>query len=238
MDPLSIAASIVALLQVSEAALSSCYRFVGKVNDAAPGADRIIRGVGYLKVILKDLHGLCDDKSALPSLTAMADDQGPLETLAKDLEELKGKLAGSFGPMSLRQKLKWPFESEKVNEILGRIQKQTPILELAVTGDNAKMTPGIKNSLEDTERREKREKVLNWLRSADPAIKHLASRRLHQPGSNNWFLQAESFKEWEQTSNQTLWIHGIPGAGKTIICSTIIDHVESLCQSQPEIRLA
>ena len=61
-------------------------------------------------------------------------------------------------PVSLRQKLQWPFESKRINEIMDRIMAQIPILELAVVGDNYGVTVGIKASLEDTKRREERER--------------------------------------------------------------------------------
>jgi hypothetical protein len=69
-------------------------------------------------------------------------------------------------------------------------------------------------------------------------VKHLESRRLHHPGSNHWILESDAFKEWKREPGQTLWLHGIPGAGKTIICSTIINHIEEFCTTEPTPRLA
>ena len=220
MDPISAAASIIAVLQLSEAVLSSCYRFVGKVKDAASDVDRVIHQIGYLTTILLDLknlaelHGTSPDASASSnSLKILIGEHGPLAVCAHSLEELKSRLPN--GPVGLRQKLQWPFESKKINEIMGRVMAQIPTLELAVAGDNYSVTVGIKASLEDMNRREEREKVLNWLRCADPTVKHLASRHLHQPGSNHWIIESENFIEWRDNAGQTLWLHGIPGAGKT-----------------------
>lgn len=239
-DPLSVAASIVALIQITQTVLTSCYRFVGQVNNAAAEVDRTIREVGQLMVILLDLNSLLekDGSSGLSRLNTLAGERGPLTVCIQSIRELESKLSGAVGPMSFRCKLRWPFESKKVGEILDNIQKQMPILELALIGDNTEMTRDIKDLLENSKLREEREKVLNWLRCTDPTVKHLASRRLHQPGSNHWILELEVFKEWKNTPGQMLWLHGIPGAGKTIICSTIIGHVDEFCKSQPESRVA
>src|SRR5947207_8186664 len=43
MDPLSATSSIVAILQVSEKVLTSCYRYVGNVQSASSDLDRIVR---------------------------------------------------------------------------------------------------------------------------------------------------------------------------------------------------
>src|SRR5215469_2131704 len=131
MDPLSPVASIIAVLQLSEAVLSSCYRFVGKVKDAASDIDRVIHQIGYLTTILQDLKNLAEPNGTPPgasvssnSLKSLIGEHGPLAVCARSLEELKSKLPN--GPVSLRQKLQWPFESKKINEIMNRIMAQIP----------------------------------------------------------------------------------------------------------------
>lgn len=230
MDGVSAAASIIAVLQLSEAVLGACYRYVGKVKDAASDIDRVIHQIGYLTTILRDLKGpSCPSSTALSGLLG---DNGPLAICEKGLKELESKLP--TGRVGLRQKLQWPFESKKIDEIMDRITAQMPILELALVGDNYGVTVAIKASLDDTKRREEREKVLNWLRCADPTVKHLASRRLHQPGSNHWVLNSEEFKEWRDNASQTLWMHGIPGAGKTGIPSVLFPRpLDSLARAYP-----
>jgi ankyrin repeat domain-containing protein 50 len=242
MDPLSLAASVAGLLALTEAVLTSCYGFVGKVNSAAADVDRIIREAGSLKVILLDLKSLVDEGggSKLPSVNSLFGEDGALTACFKSLEELKSKLMppGASGPMSLRRRLMWPFESKKVDEILDNIQKQKPTLLLALMSENLDATRTIQDSLEQTQLREEREKILNWLCRFDPTVRHLASRQLHQAGSNHWILELGAFEEWKRTPGRTFWLHGIPGAGKTIICSTIIDHMECVCKVKSETRMA
>jgi ankyrin repeat domain-containing protein 50 len=242
MDPLSLAASIAGLLALTESVLTSCYHFVGKVNSAAADVDRIIREAGGLKVILLDLKSLVDEggSSKLPSVNSLCKEDGALTACFKSLEELVSKLApsGAGGPMSLRRKLMWPFESKKVDEILANIQKQKPTLLLALMSENLDTTRTIQDSLEESKLLEKREKILNWLSRADPTTKHTASRQLHQPGSNHWILELSAFEAWKRTPGHTFWLHGIPGAGKTIICSTIIDHIAAFCKTRPQTQMA
>jgi len=42
-----------------------------------------------------------------------------------------------------------------------------------------------------------------------------------QPGTGEWFIRSPEFNEW-RVNGGFLWLSGIPGAGKTIISSTII----------------
>ena len=44
-------------------------------------------------------------------------------------------------------------------------------------------------------------------------------------GTGSRFLDAAEFKDWMQGSNRTLYCSGMPGAGKTMMAATVIDHL-------------
>jgi len=205
---MEVAASIIAVLQLSEAVLRSCYRYTEKVKEATDDIDRLTHRIGYLSTLLGDLQSITGSGGTTmgDAIGKLGGEHGPLSICAQCLEELNAKLPS--GPVKLRQKLQWPFESKKIKEITERIAGQVPVIELALSSESYK-------KVVDAKQREERDKVLNWLRSADPTIKHLAARRLHQPGSNQWVLDNADFLEWRDKPGQTLWLHGIPGAGKT-----------------------
>ncbi|EGN91697.1 hypothetical protein SERLA73DRAFT_66977, partial [Serpula lacrymans var. lacrymans S7.3] len=45
-------------------------------------------------------------------------------------------------------------------------------------------------------------------------------------GTGGWVLEDEKFKQWLRGDVQKLWCPGIPGAGKTVLASYIINHLE------------
>ncbi|KAK4442332.1 ankyrin repeat-containing domain protein [Podospora aff. communis PSN243] len=232
-------ASVIAVLQLSETVLTRCYRYAGKVKDAAADIDRIIHQIGPLSALLQDLHDLSKSGGtrAANSIKNLSRDHGPLSVCAQCLEELTAKLPS--GPVTFRQKLQWPLESRKISEITEKIAAQMPLLEVAISSDTFCEAEAAHRLLDEAKHREHRDKVLNWLRCADPTVKHLATRKLHQPGSNQWVFENSDFVEWKEKPGHVLWLHGIPGAGKTVICSTIIDHIEQLCRSKNhDARLA
>jgi hypothetical protein len=67
--------------------------------------------------------------------------------------------------------------------------------------------------------------VLNWLTPINYVPQHnaLSSQRLEDSGK--WFLDSEEFKNWVDTKGKTLYCQGIPGAGKTIITSAVVDEL-------------
>jgi hypothetical protein len=227
MDPLSPAASIIEILQVSEKVLTSCYRYVGKTHSASSHLEPIIRQVGYLKTIFLDLQSLVPDvgsKSGDGSecrLHMINHAGGPLAECFSALSELDARLPPDSGSVTMRRCLLRSLESKSVDEILARIKAQEGPLQLALASEsvaNRQEMPSsvapVQASLEAVQMQEKREAVLNWLRWHDQREKHIASRKLHQEGSSRWILQSEAFEAWMTNANRLCWIYGIPGAGK------------------------
>ncbi|KAJ7017378.1 ankyrin repeat domain-containing protein [Mycena alexandri] len=52
-----------------------------------------------------------------------------------------------------------------------------------------------------------------------------------QGGTGGWLLADPHFQEWESGSGRTLWCHGIPGAGKTVLASMVVDHLSPKSQN-------
>lgn len=73
---------------------------------------------------------------------------------------------------------------------------------------------------------EERRIITDWLSSIDFSNQQNDFINRHQEGTGQWLLNSEDFKNWVDEQGQTLFCHGIPGAGKTIITSIVI---ENLC---------
>ncbi|KAK8017199.1 hypothetical protein PG991_008275 [Apiospora marii] len=69
-------------------------------------------------------------------------------------------------------------------------------------------------------------KVLNWLTPMNYGPQHSDYLRRRQPGTGQWFLRSNKYKQWLSEPGQTLFCHGMPGAGKTILASIIISDLE------------
>jgi DNA replication protein DnaC len=77
--------------------------------------------------------------------------------------------------------------------------------------------------------------ILDWLTPIDYTSQQndFISRR--QAGTGQWLLDSPEYQEWLQTGKQSLFCPGIPGAGKTILTSII---VENLVHHNPNIGIA
>ncbi|KAF8527123.1 hypothetical protein JB92DRAFT_2670927, partial [Gautieria morchelliformis] len=83
-----------------------------------------------------------------------------------------------------------------------------------------------------------RQEIYAWLSTHNYQSKHTNAYKERQETTGSWFLRGRPFEEWKCRDNSFLWLHGIPGAGKTILCSTIIEELFRHCKSQPSFVIA
>ncbi|KAI9438127.1 hypothetical protein H4582DRAFT_2129160 [Lactarius indigo] len=69
-----------------------------------------------------------------------------------------------------------------------------------------------------------------WLSPTDPSTNHNIARKAQHQGTAVWFFQGSVFIEWKSTGS-LLWIHGKPGSGKSVICSSIIQDIMAVCEA-------
>ena len=82
------------------------------------------------------------------------------------------------------------------------------------------------------------QKIHEWLTPVDygPQQSDLLERR--QEGTGQWLLKSAKYQTWLNANKQTLFCPGIPGAGKTILTSIVVDHLTSQYSRDPKIGIA
>ncbi|KAL5088278.1 hypothetical protein Trisim1_006730 [Trichoderma cf. simile WF8] len=79
--------------------------------------------------------------------------------------------------------------------------------------------------------------ILDWLTPIDYGLIHSDYYKRLQPGTGKWFLEQKEFQDWITGSNDTLFCYGIPGSGKTILASLIINHLSSRFRGSSDIGI-
>ena len=83
-----------------------------------------------------------------------------------------------------------------------------------------------------------RQLILDWVTPIDYGPQQSDYIRRRQAGTGQWFLESKEFQTWLKTSKQTLFCPGIPGAGKTILTSIVVDNLITQFQNNPKIGIA
>ncbi|PON25351.1 hypothetical protein TGAM01_v205645 [Trichoderma gamsii] len=93
-------------------------------------------------------------------------------------------------------------------------------------------TQDTKATVQNLDLEQKRGKVEYWLSPPDPSTNFNKALQQRHKGSGLWFLQSDNFIKWRTQPSSFLWLHGIPGCGKTILSSTIIEQLGTMLPSQ------
>jgi hypothetical protein len=91
---------------------------------------------------------------------------------------------------------------------------------------------------ENQEQQQKRQTILDWLTPIDfVSQQHDFITRRHE-GTGKWLLDSAEFKAWLEIDKQTLFCPGIPGAGKTILTSIVVEDLTARFHDDKGIGIA
>ncbi|KAK0701084.1 Pfs, NACHT and ankyrin domain protein, partial [Lasiosphaeria miniovina] len=72
------------------------------------------------------------------------------------------------------------------------------------------------------------DKLKKWLSPPDPSTNLNTAKEKRHEGTGGWFIDSAAFVEWKLGSRRHLWLHGLAGCGKTVLTSTILDHLQGI----------
>ncbi|KAJ7016823.1 hypothetical protein C8F04DRAFT_1406555 [Mycena alexandri] len=72
---------------------------------------------------------------------------------------------------------------------------------------------------------EERKKIIDWLSPINFFLRQADILQMQEKGTGGWLLEHPLFKKWETGLGCTLWCCGIPGAGKTVLVSMVVNHL-------------
>ena len=135
--------------------------------------------------------------------------------------------------------INWNLFEHRFKSILHRLSAQCEILDKEAAAIHFSQMKafrikcqGIDDALEQQNPAHMVESVFGWL-SADEDIQEERLHRisdLRQPETCNWVLEDPQMQQWvaDDSGDPIIWMTGIPGAGKSFVCSLIIDHLDTL----------
>ncbi|KAF8274624.1 hypothetical protein EI94DRAFT_471754 [Lactarius quietus] len=85
----------------------------------------------------------------------------------------------------------------------------------------------VANEINKLKREQLQKDARSWISPPDPSKNHIIARRIHCGESAVWFTRGHAFDKWNLMGG-LLWVHGKPGSGKSILCSSIIEEAKVL----------
>ena len=224
-DPVSVAASIIAVLQLT----GTVVRYLGNVQDATGYKSRLLLEVSAAKGVLETLRDLSQESvPGDPILSTLSLLKEPLKHHEATLQRLENALAPVQGLKKLGKAFKWPLEKTEILDVLGSIERQKALFGLALQADHFEMSRAVKleiESLRDHQKSQEMRDIISWIAPLKFWSKHQDVFAKHQEGTGSWLFNDPKFSAWKAGRERILWCPGVPGAGKTIISSMVIDHL-------------
>lgn len=189
-------------------------------------------------MLLRDLaQETSSSDSWSASLDSLADLLGQYE---RQLQQVAHALEKTT--TSKREALKWPFEKKAVAETLTNMERYKTAFLLALQTVQTEVSDSIRRSFQDigTDVRQSREavewlrdsqqdkdyeKMLQWISPLSFHLVHNDNLQRRHGDTGDWILREPSFESWVSADLNTLCCEGIPGAGKTIIASIVVNHL-------------
>ncbi|KAK7177829.1 hypothetical protein PSPO01_16121, partial [Paraphaeosphaeria sporulosa] len=249
MDPLSVTASIIAILQLSAKVLV----YISDVRDAPKERSHCEAEISNLSALLRDLrdHVQTGDLSQLwyTAVAELAAPKGPLDQFKQALEALQDKITDGGRLKRVGEALLWKFKKEEIVSILDRIERLKTLVEVALQMDHlSKLSQAIKDDttfvrthvpaiqsrvdeIQQDQADAKHDKMVGWISPTDYPAQQSDIIGRRQKGTGQWFLDASEFIRWLSEPRGTLFCPGIPGAGKTMVAAIAIDHLLKSVQS-------
>ncbi|KAJ6013839.1 hypothetical protein N7540_008430 [Penicillium herquei] len=75
------------------------------------------------------------------------------------------------------------------------------------------------------------EKQLDWMSTAAFSSRQRDLQKKRTDGTGNWLLDLNEYTDWKSNPGKILWLPGISGCGKSVLCSTVIHDIENDCES-------
>ncbi|GFG15817.1 hypothetical protein IFM61392_09176 [Aspergillus lentulus] len=141
----------------------------------------------------------------------------------KRWQEHAAAVAAAFAKELLLLVPAWEVEQMDTIKVLRGIERQLERVSNTV------------NDFSSHHRDQEHQAILDWLTPVKYASQQHDFIAQRQKGTGEWLLQSKEFQQWLTQSNQTLFCPGIPGAGKTIIMSIVVDHLYRRFGNDPTI---
>lgn len=166
-------------------------------------------------------------------------DQGCRNVL-NDLQRIKdenSELGPGSGNVGRRIKRIWKrlnWKTEDIDKLRSRISTNVAYL----SAFNGRL---IQNNVIKIIRHQENQEwqaILDWITPVDyiPQQHDFIGRR--QAGTGQWLLESTEYHSWVKTDKQTLFCPGIPGSGKTILTSIVVDELTSRYHDDRNIGIA
>ncbi|ESZ94302.1 hypothetical protein SBOR_5298 [Sclerotinia borealis F-4128] len=223
-EVLGIASGIAGLVSLCDTIVRLGYKYIRDVKDAEKSVQSLVDEVNNLAGVLHSLNNVVQELEVADSTTYGSSKIQHINSCQKTLEKINRQLESAIPEVkTFSQRLKLPLKKGTIAELLKEIQSYKSTMTMAMQARQMRVISA--RSYTDLQGK------LDLLGTIDVWKWQNSNVRIRQPGTGVWFTESKEFQSWASADNSKLWVHGIPGAGKTILVASIIQEIEQTYDS-------
>ncbi|KAF3799694.1 hypothetical protein GCG54_00000939 [Colletotrichum gloeosporioides] len=241
-DPFSIASGVVGIVSLGLEVVKGLYEYCSTLKDQSSDIARIRDSLFRLHDLLGNLRRQLDARRFHSNnINILACIEGRILECKECVEKLK-KAADKFNHSqdngfraALKAKVRratYPFQQNTLQKLEGNVDKICQHVLFSLQLLQNEDTSSIRNNVEDTKdlleshrAKDVAQNIINWLNAPDATTNFIIAREKSQPGTGSWLIDDWRFNAWFEQEKSFLWLYGFAGCGKSILCSTAIQHI-------------
>ncbi|KAJ3543855.1 hypothetical protein NM208_g3357 [Fusarium decemcellulare] len=257
-EAVALAASIAGLVQLTGSVFKVVTKFCKESKDAPSKAQELATQSRELAGLLENLRLLAsslETKNPNCSLKAEHLDtcKQTLDIIRNKLEKAQSDFESSKPTKTFSRRLKWPFSLSDTKDLVVDLANHKATLHLALSADSMdvllkslakqdELHTMIERKLSlDTrvQLNTRRKEVIDFFLRVNPQDYLEISRDLRYKTTGTWLTEGDAtFQKWKDGSNSKVWLSGIPGSGKTVLCGLVIETVLQDCDESTAVCYA
>ncbi|ETS80402.1 hypothetical protein PFICI_07931 [Pestalotiopsis fici W106-1] len=254
-DPLSVAGSAVGIISLGIQVAQSLFDYYNAVKSQHSDVAHTIRKLDSLLEILGSLqHRIdgrrfrADEQDAVRKIESLINESEEcIQELQDEAEKFKQCPVGTIqsAVRTTARRVAYPFRrstleklDEDVDDIVDRLKLALQLLQQEVTGRVQDDVEDIKALLKLVKSSQDSSGIQQWLNAPDATTNFNEACAKRQPQTGLWLVKGQRFTDWVTSHRSFLWLRGFAGCGKSVLCSTAIQHTYRHRRSNPQIGIA
>ena len=260
-DPFGIVGVIGVVSQIAQLAVKLGLDW----KDAPVDVKRFITEIHTLKTVLSETHAniLVNDEfknafdgrhsTFLAQIGDPAKPTNPPTNTSAMVSACKHELDSLLDDLTKRaqghrvgwERLRGAFLARKTRETVENLQRQCGTLNSLMAVDALALGARIHKEVSEARKEQQRwqadrenKLVLDWVTTDEYSRQQSDFIRRRKAGTGQWLLDSTEYQQWTETAKQTLFCPGIPGAGKTILTSIVVDGLHARFRDDVHVGIA
>jgi hypothetical protein len=237
-DGLSVIASVAGIIslgmQVTQSLVDYYESYKGQKSEVAHTTRKLEHLLSVFGILQQQSTARANEPDLFESIDrSIHDCKEYIHELQRENEKFEENPANGMraAARTATRRLAYPFRQstlqkldEDIDEIVSHRSLALQVLEQKGVGNVQDDIEDVKSLLNLVRAAQVSSNIRQWLKAPDASINYNEACKKKHPGTGLWFVRAPCFSTWLVEPNSFLWLNGFAGCGKSVLCSTAIQH--------------